>query len=250
MMVLTHLIRYLVLPPGILLIAGVVGLILVRRRHRAGLPLLAAVLAAFYLLSIPLVSVPLARSLEYGEPLTVEQARASGAEAIVVLGGGMLEKAPEYGGANASASSLLRVRYGAWLHHRTGLPVLVTTGNAVGEDTEASTMRTAALELGVDPIWIEDRSRTTWENALYSKPVLESHGVERILLVTRADHMRRAAQTFRRAGLEVVPAPTGFIFPGPWDGGVFLVFPKASSFEQSCYALEEWLANLYYRLRS
>lgn len=250
MMVATHLVRYLLLPPGSLLLVGLLALFLVRRRHRAGLPLLGAVLAGFYLLSIPLVSVPLARSLETTQPLSPAEARASGAQAIVVLGGGMLPEAPEYGRPNASESSLLRVRYGAFLHHRTGLPLLVTSGNAVGHHSEASTMRQAAIELGVDPIWIEDQSRTTWENATYSKPLLEAHGVTRILLVTRADHMRRAAQTFRRAGLEVTPAPTGFTFSGPWDRGVFLVFPKASSFEQSCQALEEWLGNLYYSLRT
>ncbi len=68
------------------------------------------------------------------------------AQAIVILAGGNArEVAPEYGGEPAANGGLLeRVTYGAFLAHRTGLPVLVT-----GTPTEAQAMRvTLARDFG------------------------------------------------------------------------------------------------------
>ena len=58
------------------------------------------------------------------------RARAAAGEpiAIVVLGGGMSDVAPEYGEANLSGASLARLRYGVWLGRATGLPVAARGG--------------------------------------------------------------------------------------------------------------------------
>ena len=56
-------------------------------------------------------------------------------------------------------------------------------------------------------IWTEERSHSTYENALYGAEVLRSHGVARIVLVVEAQSMVRAAACFRKQGIAVVPAP-------------------------------------------
>jgi uncharacterized SAM-binding protein YcdF (DUF218 family) len=43
-----------------------------------------------------------------------------------------------------------------------------------------------------------------------SAPLLKAAGITRIALVTHASHMPRSAELFRREGIEVLPAPTGF----------------------------------------
>jgi len=62
------------------------------------------------------------------------------------------------------------------------------------------TNRRALLQAGVpqDRISIEKESKTTWENAQFAKPLLETAGVRRALLVTSSFHARRALATFQQ----------------------------------------------------
>jgi uncharacterized SAM-binding protein YcdF (DUF218 family) len=62
---------------------------------------------------------------------------------------------------------------------------------------------------GVPPvnIWTEERSRSTFENAVYGARILREHGVRQIALVVEADSMLRAEKCFRKQGIGVTPAP-------------------------------------------
>ena len=98
-------------------------------------------------------------------------------------------------------------------------------------------------------IEVEEASINTRENALFSYRLLSARGIRKIVLVTSAMHMPRAAGAFRKAGFEVIPAPadfrTGWGAPNP----VFLWLPNAGSLEHSQTALHEWLGLWTYRLR-
>jgi uncharacterized SAM-binding protein YcdF (DUF218 family) len=59
-------------------------------------------------------------------------------------------------------------------------------------------------------ILLEIESRTTYENAVFSKRLLEANGLEEIRLVPSALHMPRALATFRSLGITAIPAPTDF----------------------------------------
>jgi uncharacterized SAM-binding protein YcdF (DUF218 family) len=59
-------------------------------------------------------------------------------------------------------------------------------------------------------VQIEGGSIDTHENAIRSYQVLAPLGIRRILLVTSAMHMPRAAGAFRKAGFEVIAAPADF----------------------------------------
>jgi uncharacterized SAM-binding protein YcdF (DUF218 family) len=202
--------------------------------------------AVLIVLSLPLVSYVLLTSLETGEPLDPAQAKEAGA--IVVIAGGLRRGAREYGGDTLNGLSLDRLRYGAWLARRTGLPVLVSGGIGADGATEADVMaRVLREELGIAPRWVESKSRNTRENALNSAALLRESGVRRIVLVTHGVDMRRAGDEFRAAGLEVMAAPTGL--PGRpgevWRDWV----PGIGAFVGSYYALYEHLANLMRALR-
>ena len=53
---------------------------------------------------------------------------------------------------------------------QTGLPILATGGSVMGNTVPEAVLMKEALELeyGVKVRWVEDRSRNTLENALYS----------------------------------------------------------------------------------
>ena len=235
----------LVLPPTGPLLIAFVGLLLLGRHPRLGRALAWIGFTTLRLLSMPAVSDRLLATLEDSGPLDFATART--AQALVIPGGGIRRDALEYGGDTVGLLTLERVRYGAWVARRTGLPVLVTGGTVYGGTPEAQVMRQSLVdEFGVKVKWSETLSRNTHENALRSAEILRAHNVRRIVLVSHAFDMRRARAEFEAAGLEVVPAPTMLADPGNEDIGDWI--PSARAFTRSYYALYELLADGVRRL--
>src|SRR3984893_532535 len=240
---LKTLLHTLLLPPGGPLLLAAAGAWLLRSRtsvgtRKAGWLLLAAGLASLWLLATPWVADSLARAAER-EP-ALDLTRPVQALAFFILGGGDERlAAPEYGGEPASGSALLeRLVYGAFLAHRTGLPVLVS-----GTAAEALAMRSSlARDFRIEARWVEDRSRDTFQHAQFSSRLLKAAGVSRILLVTDSAHEWRASHEFASAGFTVVPAPVGVW--APRETGVARYLPAASALTRSTAALYELLGDL------
>lgn len=229
----------LLLPPGNgLLLLCLAGLY---RRRRWAFGLAACATALLVLQSLPLVSGALMASLEQRAGPVI--ADAGGAQAIVVLSSGLDLHQPEYGGDTAGERTLLRLRYGAVLAKRFGLPLLVAGGRPENATrTEAAVMADILeREFAVKARWQEGESRNTAENAARSATILREAGVRRVVLVTQAFHMPRAVRLFRAAGLEVVPAPTQFKTGGASLPGVLDLLPQSQALRNSYFALHEWL---------
>lgn len=246
--------RELILPPANLFLLIALGLLVWRRRPRAGRIIAGTGLALLALLSTTAVADWFVTPLE--RMTTALQApERSGAQAIVVLAAGQLRNAPEYGGRDIpDTTALARLRYAAHLQRRTGLPVLVsggTAGDRGGSDPGYSfgdAMASALREdFGVPVKWIEGQSRDTAQNAAYSAALLQAAGVHRVLLVTTAMHMARSRAAFERAGLEVVEAPTMF-FSGQAQG-VRSWVPSAEGMRRSWYAMYELIGLAWYWVR-
>jgi uncharacterized SAM-binding protein YcdF (DUF218 family) len=103
-------------------------------------------------------------------------------------------------------------------------------------------------EYGLSAKWIEDASFTTWENAQLSVPLLKQAGVQRIVLVTHAWHLRRAVPLFETQGISVIPAGTQF--SSSRVDSILDLLPTPVGLRDSTYALHEWLGILWYKLRS
>jgi uncharacterized SAM-binding protein YcdF (DUF218 family) len=84
-----------------------------------------------------------------------------------------------------------------------------------GGGSEARLGKEILVGLGVPSktISIEDRSRTTSENAKFSKIIAAPKRSETWLLVTSAYHMPRAMAVFRAAGFPVEAYPVDFLGP-------------------------------------
>lgn len=250
---ITFAIESLLLPPGGLLLLLVAGLLLLKTRPRLARALLIGGTLAFYLLATPLGSEALLHSLEPYPALPADGLLATDPPgAIVVLGGGRYTDAPEYGGDTVSVLTLERIRYGARLARRTGLPLLVTGGSVWKEQESEGELMRRALEIDfqLPTRWVEGTSRTTWENATLSKPILESAGINEVYLVTHAWHMPRAVFAFEQAGLQVIPAPTSFTQAADMDPGALDLWPDARGLRRSYFALHEMVGMLWYRVKS
>lgn len=247
---LTNILKSLIFPPGGLLLLWLIGLLLLRRHARLGRWVLGGGLLSAYLLSTPFISGVLVQSLQSYPALTPAQLQGTSAQAIVVLSAGRYKDAPEYGGDTVGNHTLARIRYAAFLQRETGLPVLVSGGHVFDKtgDSLAEVMaRSLRQDFHVDTVWLEDKSRTTAENARFSQALLQARGIDRVLLVTHAVHMPRAVAIFEQTGLEVVPAPTRFHqAEGHW---LLALLPRADALVDAYMALHEALGRLWYRLR-
>jgi len=252
MLTFTKAVGTFLLPPGIVIVLGLIGLLVLPRWRLAAGVLVGSGMCALYVLSLPATGMALLHRLESGFPAlpTPDAALRARADAIVVLGGGREVEAPEYGGDTVGAATLERLRYAARLHRATGLPVLVSGGSPFGElVAEAELMQRVLLEDFRVPVrWVERRARTTFENAVYARAMLEAAGIRRVYLVTHAWHMPRAAWAFERAGLQIQAAPVGF-GRGEASGTVLDWLPSARGLALTSRALRERLALAWYRWR-
>ena len=239
----------LALPPTGPLLLALLGLLLAPRRRAAGLGLAAACI----LLSLALGSHAVARLLasELLPPVAPAPAgELRNVQAIVVLGAGVWRDPPEYASAQPSEAALVRLRYAARLARQTGKPLAfaggVGWGAVDGVESEGTvTRRMLQEDYGLAVRWLDDRSRDTTENATRLAELAGRDGVRRIALVTDAIHMPRAADAFRRAGFEVVPAPTNF--PRPQRSTLLEWLPSTQGFADCRYVIREWLGRLVAR---
>ena len=127
------------------------------------------------------------------------------ADAVVVLGASV--------GSGGRPSPALRARAerGIELLHAGRAPVLVGTGG-VGAfpPAEGAVIAQLAIEQGVPPaaVVIENRARSTEESAIFLRQLADGYGWRRLILVSDAYHLPRAAWLFQERGFEVQTACT------------------------------------------
>ncbi|WGF86254.1 YdcF family protein [Marinivivus vitaminiproducens] len=141
-------------------------------------------------------------------------------EGIIVLGGGVDQRLTLARGQVALGPESERFTAVIALARRFPDARLAFTGgnSNLGQDwpSEAAVVGAFWQDLGFDVsrVSFEDRSRNTWENAVFSRERLRPQPDQRWLLVTSAMHMPRAVGCFRQAGWNVVPYAVDFTTTG------------------------------------
>jgi uncharacterized SAM-binding protein YcdF (DUF218 family) len=217
-------------------------------------------LGILWLGSNPWVAFSLARSLEW-RYLPLDEIPE--VKAIVVLGGATESKLYPRPTVEVNAAGD-RVLYAAWLYHQGKAPHLLLSGGSIEwlavNSSPAEDMAEILTLLGVPDtaLWLETTSRNTYENALYSKDILEREGVDQILLVTSAMHMPRALALFEHQGMQVIPAPADYVvtqerWESLWDVNLptllINLIPSAGDLDLTTTVLKEYIGSVVYRLR-
>jgi uncharacterized SAM-binding protein YcdF (DUF218 family) len=104
------------------------------------------------------------------------------------------------------------------------------------------------VDEGIPParILLEERSRSTHENAVYTKELFRPAPGEVWVLVTSAYHMPRSMGAFAAAGWHVIPYPVDFrIDP---QTGLRADFSLLDGLGTSTLAGKEWVGLVGYRL--
>lgn len=247
--VLGKLAWLLACPSNLLVLLAAAGLLLaLAGRRRAGTPLLVVAVGGLALAWLLPLGAWLLLPLEARFP---PGARPGHVDGVVVLGGSTL---PEIGAArgqpaltDAAERPLALIELG---RRYPDARLLFSGGNASlvgGVGTEAEGVADLLVRLGFDAgrVILEDRSRTTRENALAARALVAPGAGETWLLVTSAAHMPRAVGVFRALGWPVVPWPVDYRTTGEWWP---LDTPTAGArLDQLDDAAREWLALAWYR---
>ncbi len=223
-----------------------------RMESRRRLLLLTVPFVLFTLVCLPVVAHLALGSLEWQYP-PMDQ-RPDDVEAIVVLSGSMTPPDEVQKKAVLGTTTQDRCIHAARLYHQGKPCLVVATGGKVHPDTPgpptAEVMRDFLLELGVaeNNILVEGQSRSTYENAVRTKQLLQERGINKILLVTEVVHMRRSESCFLAEGFEVIPSPCRYRATRMrWSFFKFLPNPVAAKHVQE--AAHEWLGMLWYSLK-
>lgn len=231
--------------PTVFISLSLAGALIALVWRRLGLALALASSLCLYAAATPALSAWLLRRLETAVPGTPD---LRAAQAIVVLGGDV-----EVGGGDIQDRlgplSLERVVLGAQAYRRLHLPVAVSGGMVDRAQQSVAALMKTALEtdFGVPVKWSEERSRTTWENAVDTARLLRPQGIATVVVVTQGWHLPRASWSFARAGLTPLPWPAPRRAPHALRPGDLL--PGLAALSDTAFAVHEIIGGLYYRLR-
>jgi uncharacterized SAM-binding protein YcdF (DUF218 family) len=204
--------------------------------------------AALFLWSWPPSTALLAYTLEHRYPVT--RFPQSDAGAFVVLSASISPPNDSQPEVLPSYGTFLRCEHAAWLYRNwKAMPVVVSGGSGPSKIVMADVMRDVLRRAGVPDamIWTERRSKSTYDNALFTAELLRAKQIRRIVLVTEAHHMLRSDLCFRKQGIEVVPSACNYryiLFSGQWQD----FFPSSKMITSNEDTLHEWMGLVWYRV--
>jgi uncharacterized SAM-binding protein YcdF (DUF218 family) len=184
------------------------------------------------------------------------------ADVIVVLGGATRNDEPPRIMPDLSERGD-RLLYGVKLYKQGVAPYILLTGGRIdwygGDSSEAKSMATIMEIMGVpvEAMLLESRSLTTYENAVYTKEILDRRNLKKVLLVTSAAHMPRSLAIFKKQGIDALPAPTDFLVSDrnliehqiSAESRLLSVFPNPESLDRTTQIFKEYIGMFIYYLR-
>ncbi|TPN88609.1 YdcF family protein [Mesorhizobium sp. CU2] len=174
-------------------------------------------------------------------------------DGIVVLGGGF-EGAINLarGGYELNSSGDRMVETAILARRFPNARIVVSGGNGSlfldGEgDADTAPRLLGALGVAADRLILEDKSRNTYENAVFSRSLVAPKPGETWLLITSAFHMPRAKALFDKAGFATIPWPVDYRTSGREGVGVYRDNP-IDALQTTNIAVREWIGLFAYRL--
>ncbi|RUV31421.1 MULTISPECIES: YdcF family protein [unclassified Mesorhizobium] len=172
-------------------------------------------------------------------------------DGIIVLGGGLEGATNAVRGGYELNGAGDRIVEAAVLARRFPTAKIVISGGTVqmlaeGEgDADTGPRLLTALGVTTDRLVLENKSRNTYENAVFTRELVTPKAGETWLLVTSAFHMPRATALFDKAGFPTIPWPVDYMTTGKESIGAF--FPY-SGLEVTTTAIREWIGLAAYWL--
>ena len=249
--VLSKTLGIMALPLNFLIALGVLGsLLLLTRFFRLGRALLVLSVLMLAVCGFAPVGNLLLYPLESRFPAWSPSQGAP--DGIIVLGASIDLDMSAVHGTPVVSTSADRILMTAALARKYPKARVVYTGgspNLISDDAKEADFAAGIFEsLGIDKsrLILERRSRNTYENALFTKAMVDPKPGERWLLVTSAYHMPRSIGLFRKVGFVVEPCPVDWRVSTGRD--VFSFTDVAEDgLSRTNVAVREWLGLMTYR---
>jgi uncharacterized SAM-binding protein YcdF (DUF218 family) len=205
------------------------------------------VLALVFLFGNPFLYRTLVKAWQ---PKPVTLAAGVSYEAGIVLGGAVSFDRYDQGYFNSASDRFIE----ACILYKTGRvkKIIISGGsNAEGQPKDADYQYRKMLELGIPAvdIIVENSSRSTFENASFTKKKIDSmHLKPPFVLVTSAMHIPRAKSAFTKAGLAVIPFPCDYHVIDSRPGFLDFIIPNPGTILNWSLLLKEVIGMAGYKL--
>lgn len=175
-------------------------------------------------------------------------------DAVIVLGGFVDEEATVESGLPTFNDGVERmIMTHKLLREGRARSVIVSaaTNPAYPEAGEAAVVARQLEDWGIEKerIIIEDRALNTRENAVYSQQIARARGFTRVLVVTSAFHMSRAAECFAAIGMKVDTLPVDYRAHRRSGSGAADWVPRVDGLSDMSGTLHELFGWLVYRIK-
>lgn len=252
MFLLSKLFTAWFLPPGLfILVLFIWSIILLKKKHTGIAVLMLLFSGLIYIASLEPVADQLILPLENAYP-PINIKKVSEHDVYVVLGGGIHSYAPDLeGNGSPTGDALHRLVYAYRLYRIQPLPIIVSSGKGFKcQKPEATVMKRYLLQMGVSEkdIYMDEKSRNTYENAMDVKNICEKLLCKKIILITSAYHIKRAVYAFKHAGtVNLIPAPTDYKTNRTCYNFIAYM-PNLEALTNTYRALHEYIGLIYYKL--
>jgi uncharacterized SAM-binding protein YcdF (DUF218 family) len=246
---LSKILWFLAAPSSIAVVLTLVGTALLFTRHaRLGRTVTAAGAIALVAVAFSPFGKLVMRTLEDRFPIADDTRPIAG---IIVLGGAAGITRGQV--AFNDAASRMTAAVGLALKHPQAR-IVFSGGDAGffdrGPQTEAEAGVALFREVGIAAgrMVIEERSRNTRENALFTRELIAPRPGERWIVVTSAFHMPRAIACFRAVGLDVEAYPVDFRTEGRAAQDLRPFGRLSEGMRLTDLGVKEWIGLVTYRL--
>ena len=239
------------IPPNLFILLAIIGVLIAWRRKKFGLAVATAAIGLLYLAAMPVTAgllIRWAEAIAFDEPTLLSDTPAEAIPGAIVVLSADAQRSDIPGVPDAVGPlTLERLAEAARQWRRLGLPILVSGGGPRGPSIAMLMSRVLQEDFRVPVQWREERSRNTFENALYSAEILRGAGIRAALVVAHPWDMARALWSFRAVGYPVVPSPIAESKRPSLSVAAFL--PQIPALLESYYTLHELIGLAWYRVR-
>ncbi|WP_108652267.1 YdcF family protein [Dongshaea marina] len=227
----------LFLYPTVLLFVVILLVLLCKGRKLANTLLILA-LAGFYLTGNGVITDYLVTPLEKGlSQVNSDIIRTH--QSMVILGGGIAQNQEDSQSGLLADSRVVEAYriYQDAEKQQVQYSIFISGGhNSPSGMSQAGLFKRQLMTLGVpeSQLVIERASQNSYQNAQFTKQMLDSHHASSPLLITSALSMKQAAQAFSHFGVEVTPAPANF------PKAQRSYFPSVYNLELTRFAIHEY----------
>lgn len=167
------------------------------------------------------------------------------ADAMIVLGGSLSPPINPRKFSQLSGTSN-RFWLASELYKAKKADTIILSGGNVfdqaGVKPESHYIKQWLINVGIpeSAILIDDKSRTTRENALETQKILNEKQAETALLITSAIHMPRSVQLFSALDINIIPTSSDVLITDYHSPGILQIIPSSHALSLTTQSLHEY----------